>query len=124
MADASMFPRLAALVIGLSGLLLVVSRVWALPDKRALLDKANYAVNGKNLLRQAIFIVAMVAYLELIPMLGFVIASTVVTFAMLYFFGARALGINAVVSVVYSAAVYALFSHVFQIPLASGVLPF
>jgi len=124
MADASAFPRLAALVIGCAGLLLIVSRLWMLTDKRALLDKANYAVNGKSVLRQAIFIAAMVAYLELIPVLGFVIASSVFTFAMLYYFGARALATNAAVSVVYSAAVYALFSRVFQISLATGPLPF
>jgi len=124
MANASLFPRLAALVIGIAGAALVISRVLALPNKRALLDKANYAINGKNIVRQAIFIAAMVLYLEMAPVLGFVIASILFTFAMMYYFGFNALVTNAVISVVYAVAVYALFSRVFQISLARGPLPF
>lgn len=124
MADASIFPQLAALLIGVAGLALVITRIWALPDKRVLLDKTCYAINGKIVLRQVVFIVAMVAYLKLMPMLGFVLASTLFAFTMLHYFGSRTLAKNAVISVVFSVAVYLLFSRLFQVVLAPGPLPF
>lgn len=123
-AESRLFPQLAALLIGIAGLALVISRFRALPDKKALWDKANYAMNGKPVLRQAIFVVAMVAYIRLIPALGFVIASAAFVFAMLYYFGSRALIKNAAVSIVFSVAAYLLFSRLFQVSLAPGLLPF
>ena len=123
LADASIFPELAALLIGFAGLALVVTRVWALPDKRALFDTASYAVNGRILLRQAIFIAAMVGYLKLMPVLGFVLASVLFAFAMLYYFGSRSLVKNAVISIVFSLSVYVLFTRLFQVVLAPGLLP-
>lgn len=123
-AEASIFPRLAALIIGIAGLALIVSRIIALPDKKALWDRANYAVDWRAALRQAVFIAAMAVYLALINPLGFVLATTAFVFAMLHYFGSTALAKNAAIAIVFSVAVYLLFSRLFQVSLAPGLLPF
>jgi len=118
------FPEIAALLIGFAGLALVINRLGSLPDKSVLFKKESYSLNWKSLLRQLIFVIAMVAYIQLIPILGFVLASTLFVFAMLYYFGSRSLLKNALASVVFSVIVYLLFSKLFQVSLASGLLPF
>lgn len=118
------FPRLSALLIGFAGMMLVLTRLWEMPDKKAVFQKENYGVDKKHLLRQAVFVAAMIAYILLIPVLGFVFASCLFVFAMLYYFGSRALVQNAVASVVFSILVYYLFSKLFQVGLPSGLAPF
>lgn len=118
------FPQMSALLIGFAGLALVVTRLLELPDKRAIFRKENYRFNWKHLLRQVVFIVAMVAYIKLVPILGFVIASALFVLGMLYFFGSSSLTVNLLASVVFSLIVYLLFSRLFQVSLPLGLLPF
>lgn len=118
------FPQMSALLIGFAGLALVATRLSEFPDKRAIFRKVNYSFNWKYLLRQIVFIVAMVAYIKLIPILGFVIASILFVLGMLYFFGSRSLAVNLLVSVVFSMIVYLLFSRLFQVNLPFGLLHF
>ena len=118
------FPQLSALLIGGSGLALVITRLRELPSVQALFKKENYSFNWKFLIRQLIFVVAMVIYIQLIPVLGFVIASALFLFGMQYFFGSTSLVGNLITAVVFSVIIYLMFSKLFQVSLASGLLPF
>ena len=118
------FPQLSALLIGFSGFMLVVTRFWELPDKKAVFRKGNYSLNWKHLLRQAILVAATVAYIILIPVWGFVIISSLYLFVMLYYLGSNAPVKNAIVSVAFPLTAYFLFTKLFHVRLPPGLLPF
>jgi len=117
-------PQLAVSMIGIASLALVIMRVRELPDKSILFKKENYNANWNDLLRQVIFLIAMIVYIQLLPVVGFVIASILFSFGMMYYFGSENLAKNIAVAVSFSAIVYLLFSRVFHVSLSSGLLPF
>ena len=119
-----MFPQFAALVLGTAGLALVLTRLKSLPDKTILFRKESYSAEWKTMLRQLVFIVALVAYISLLPTVGFVLMTIVFTYGMLFYFGSADPIKNLIISVVFSAVTYWVFASLFRVRLPSGWLPF
>jgi hypothetical protein len=118
------FPNIAAAVIGFVGLMLIVTRFPELMRKSVFLKKENYSFDWKAFCRQAGFIASMIVYIKLIPILGFIPASVVFVFFMLYYFGSNRFLINILIAVIFTLITYMLFGFLFRISLPSGLLPF
>jgi len=122
--EARMFPQFAVMVMAAAGLALVLVRLKGLPDKTILFRKESYSVEWKIMLRQLIFVVAMVAYISLLPVVGFIIMTIVFVYGMLFYFGSLAPIKNIVISVIFSSVAYWIFASLFRVRLPSGWLPF
>jgi len=122
--EVQMFPRVAVIFIGISGLVLVVNRVIEIPDKSQIFNSKNYSVNLKVLIKQIVFVLATLLFITIIPLLGFIIATVLYVFLMLYYFGSKKLVNNIIISIVFSFATYTLFSRLFKVGLPEGLLPF
>lgn len=118
------FPQIAAYIIGLSGLALVITTLIAIPDRKAMLTVFKDGLQWKLILKQVGFVTAMVVYIQMIPVIGFAIASSLFSFGMLFYFGSRSVVKNLIISIAFSLVSYLLFTRLFQVSLHAGFLPF
>lgn len=108
-----------------SGLLFILGLVQAL--RVAITEKCIPGVDWKGvnrrfLLRAFIMFAATVAYYYLMKIIGFPITTIVYLFGTIIFFGYKNKVKAAVISIVFSLAVYILFVKTFQVLLPSGFL--
>lgn len=122
--EVQMFPRVAVIFIGMSGLVLIINRVMGISDKSQIFNLKNYSVNLKLLIKQIVFILVTLLFIKIIPLLGFVVATVLYVFSMLYYFGSKKLVNNIIISISFSFVSYILFSKLFKVGLPEGLLPF
>lgn len=113
------FPKVATIVVGLGGLLLVISSI---PGLKGAGEKFEF--NIKEHSGQIIFFVSALLYVSAIKLLGFIIASLIYLFLTLWFFGARKISRNIIITIAYIAVVYLVFVKGLRISFPPGILGF
>ncbi len=122
------FPRLMVICCGLCAAGVAVQGAAGLrkEGKLSLAAFGNPAnrVDWKSYARHLLFLAAALAYLLVMPYLGFVIASVVFLTFLLMFFGHSKLGWCFLLSVIFVAAIYFIFTVAFKISFPKGPLGF
>ena len=118
------FPKITAAIFGLAGFFIAFNKFIGLADKSVLWSKKSYTIDWKSILKQVGFVAIFIAYILLMPFIGFIIASSIFVFCMFYYFGSRTLIKNIILSVIFPLIVYFLFSRLFKVNLERGFLPF
>ena len=73
--DVAMIPRFAVIVMAIMGLLLMIISCKKVGSVKQLLDFSAFKANWKGMLKLVLFIAALVLYIKLIPIAGFVICT-------------------------------------------------
>lgn len=108
------FPRFIGFAITLLGAVQLVKTL------RNGVAKPEFHMEKKALLLFLASVAACVLYIILVPKLGFLICTSVLLYVMLLLYGNRHYVLCALLSVVFTAAVWLLFTKVFLIFLPSG----
>ena len=108
------FPRILAwVVIGLSILLIINTIVKRDDRKITLLDKDSIKVYAT--------IGFLLAYLLLLNVLGFVFATPIFLFSLIFFYIRKNIVKNAIISVAVTFLIYGVFSTLLAVPLPQGI---
>lgn len=122
--DVAMIPRFAVIVMAIMGLLLMIISCKKVGSVKQLLDFSAFKANWKGMLKLVLFIAALVLYIKLIPIAGFVICTIPFTFGLLWCFGSKPLWKNGIIAVVFAAIAYLLFMYAFRVNLPNSPLGF
>lgn len=108
------FPRiLAYFVIGLSVLLIINTFIKRDDRKITLLDKDSIKVY--------VTIGFLLAYLILLNFLGFIIATPIFLFSLIFFYIRKNILKNAIIAVLVTFLIYGVFSSLLAVPLPQGI---
>lgn len=108
------FPRIIAiLIIGLSGLLIVMTYIRK--------EERNINFTSKNDLKAYITIAIILVYIVLMNILGFIIATPLFLITMIYYYGMRNYVKNIIISVGVTALIFTIFKILLAVPLPQGI---
>lgn len=123
----SFFPKILVIFCGICAGILIFQGAWGLMKTgslgKALRDR-SLRIDWKLYTRHAIFLASAVAYMAVMPWLGFIAASILFLTFLLRFFGHPKLGTSLLMSVLYVAAIYVVFSVAFKISFPKNLLGF
>lgn len=119
-------PRLLPMI--LTGVLVLVGGALILDGRRASTFRADYARLAGYVRSQDFRTVALVAawtaaYFALFSPLGYLLSTAAFLLALTFTFHRGSRVTAAIVSILFSAGSYALFSGLFNVPLPRGILP-
>ena len=114
------FPKLAVMVIGFSSILYILMQFYNLKSKQGSF-KDGFEFNVRNYIDHIIFILAGIIFLLVANFLGFAISAIILTVFLLFLFGSQGVIKNIVIGIVYSVAVYVLFSTIVRVRFPVGI---
>lgn len=122
------FPRLMVICCGLCAAGVAIQGAAGLKKEGKLnlstFRNSTNRVNWKSYARHLLFLAASLVYLLVMPYAGFAIASVVFLTFLLMFFGHSKLGWCFLLSVIFVAAIYFIFTVAFKISFPKGPLGF
>lgn len=112
------FPTIAALLLGSLSLTLLIRGA-----RQA--ESGSPAIRGKLILGRVIWIIAWCAiYGATIELLGYLLSTGIVTFALLAYFNRRGWVFNIILSVATPVSIFILFDILLKVSLPRGILGF
>jgi putative tricarboxylic transport membrane protein len=122
------FPRLMVICCGFCAVGVFLQGLRGLRKegklKLSTFRNSPYKVNFKAYLPHGLFLLSALAYLLVMPYAGFVFASIVFLTFLFWFFGHSKIAWNALVSVIYVAAIFLVFTYAFKISFPKGPFGF
>ena len=114
------FPKLAVIVIGITALTYTSMQAYKLLSNKEVVLK-KYVFDIRKYINHIIFILAGIVFLLIVRYLGFAISATLLTMFLLFLFGSKGIIKNILIAVVYSVAVYYLFSTIVRVRFPVGI---
>ena len=122
--DVAMIPRFSVIVIAVMGIIMMIVSCKKAGGIKQVLDFSGCKVNWKGILKMVLFIAALILYIKLIPVAGFMICTIPFVFGLLWCFGSRPLWKNGIIAVLFAVVAYLLFMYAFRVNLPNGPLGF
>ncbi len=112
-----MFPILIASLILISALVLVIQTLRMPKTGDTAID-----LKSKNVLNVYITMTGLIVYIVLMPMIGFIVATSIMLVLYIKWFGKRPWWECILISVVFTIAIFLLFGSVLNVPMRFGLL--
>jgi len=112
-----MFPILIASLILISALVLVIQTLRMPKTGDTAID-----LKSKNVLNVYITMAGLIVYIVLMPMIGFIVATSIMLVLYIKWFSKRPWWKCILISVVFTIAIFLLFGSVLNVPMRFGLL--
>ncbi|SDI50103.1 tripartite tricarboxylate transporter TctB family protein [Alteribacillus bidgolensis] len=117
--NASTMPK----ILGF-GLIALSLFLFFIPDQETKEDKKKRHIPKADLIKIAGVVLMILAYIFFLERLGFILVSFLFIFFCSYFLGYTKHSINLLVSILFPALLYSVFTMLLGISLPSGIIPF
>ncbi|MDT4762781.1 tripartite tricarboxylate transporter TctB family protein [Sphaerochaeta sp. PS] len=111
------FPFIIAALIIISAVALLITTLIAGPKLDSKID-----LRSKNIINVYITMAGLVVYTVLLPMVGFITTTTVMLYLYIRWFSKRSWWKCAVISLLFTLAIYFLFGLVLNVPMRFGLV--
>jgi putative tricarboxylic transport membrane protein len=112
-----MFPIIIAVLIIIASLTLFITTLRMPKEQDTSID-----LKSKNVLNVYITMAGLIIYFALMPLLGFIVTTSVMLTLYIRWFGKRTWWKCIVISVLFTVAIYLLFGSVLNVPMHFGIL--
>ncbi len=112
-----MFPIIIASLILVSALSLAIKTLTMNKEEDTAID-----LKSKNILNVYVTMVGMIVYFVLLPLIGFVVTTTVMLILYIKWYGKRSWLKTILIAVIFVLAIFFLFGSVLNVPMRFGIL--